>query len=112
MGSKKNATSVRRTAQENAAHRQPMPDSKKKKRKKQSKTGATAPVVQLGAKPAPQPMMTLPEVCMYTRIPRSTFYQLLAEGQRPRAAKPGRSLLFKREWVDAWLEEMADRRVA
>lgn len=56
-------------------------------------------------------LLTLDELAAHTQIPKSTLYQLLSRGEGPAAAKIGRSLRFRREKVDAWLDarELADQ---
>jgi excisionase family DNA binding protein len=53
----------------------------------------------------PSDVMTLEEVMLYLRIPRSSLYKLAQEGKIP-SQKVGRHWRFRREAIDRWLEGM------
>ena len=52
----------------------------------------------------PAPWMSVDEACEYLGIPKQSLYKLTSAKAIPHA-KPGNRLLFKREDLDAWLEE-------
>jgi excisionase family DNA binding protein len=53
--------------------------------------------------------MTLEDLSTYLDIPVKTLRKWRVEGTGPRAFKVGRHLRFRRNDIDAWLEERADR---
>ncbi len=53
---------------------------------------------------APAAWLTVDEAAAYTRIPKQTLYKRTAARAIPHC-KPGGKLLFKRDDLDAWLEQ-------
>ena len=49
-------------------------------------------------------VMTIDELAVYLKIPRSTLYKLVREGQIPRQ-KVGRHWRFRKETIDRWLDQ-------
>ena len=49
-------------------------------------------------------VMTLEEVVVYLRIPKSSLYKLAQEGRIP-CQKVGRHWRFRKAAIDTWLEE-------
>jgi excisionase family DNA binding protein len=54
-------------------------------------------------------VMTVDEVAEYLRIPRASVYKLAQRGKIP-CQKVGRHWRFRRQSVDAWLDEHGDLR--
>jgi excisionase family DNA binding protein len=54
------------------------------------------------------PLLTLPEVAEYLRIPLSTLYQLRHQGKAPRGYRVGRRVIVARSELEAWLRAQAD----
>lgn len=48
-------------------------------------------------------VLTIEELSVYLKIPRSTLYKLVREGKIP-AQKVGRHLRFLRESIDEWMK--------
>ena len=46
------------------------------------------------------------------RIPKSSVYAWRHKGTGPRGIRVGKHLRYRREDVEAWLEERSDRRMA
>lgn len=53
---------------------------------------------------APGEVMTVDELAAYLKIPKSTLYKLVREGQIP-SQKVGRHLRFRKETIDRWLDQ-------
>ncbi|MGD0229844.1 MAG: helix-turn-helix domain-containing protein [Syntrophorhabdales bacterium] len=51
----------------------------------------------------PDNVLTIEELSVYLKIPKSTLYKLVREGKIP-AQKVGRHLRFLRESIDQWLK--------
>lgn len=51
----------------------------------------------------PDSIMTISEVSVYLKIPRSTVYKLVQEGKLP-GQKVGRHWRFRKETIDRWLD--------
>jgi len=49
-------------------------------------------------------ILTVDEISVYLKIPRSTIYKLVREGKIP-AQKIGRHWRFRKEAIDHWLEK-------
>jgi len=49
-------------------------------------------------------ILTVDEISVYLKIPRSTIYKLVREGKIP-AQKIGRHWRFRKEAIDHWLEQ-------
>ena len=49
-------------------------------------------------------VMTIDEVCLYLRIPRSSLYKLAQEGKIP-CQKVGRHWRFRKAAIDRWLDD-------
>lgn len=60
----------------------------------------------------PQPLMTIDEVSQYTRIPRGTLYNWRHLGEGPPSLTLGRRVRYRREDVEAWLEQQASDNTA
>lgn len=52
----------------------------------------------------PSDVLTIQELSVYLRIPRSSLYKLVREGRVP-SQKVGRHWRFRKEAIDRWLEE-------
>lgn len=52
----------------------------------------------------PIEVMTVDELAAYLKIPKSTLYKLVREGQIP-SQKVGRHLRFRKETIDRWLDQ-------
>ncbi len=52
-------------------------------------------------------VLTIEELSVYLKIPRSTLYKLVREGKIP-AQKVGRHLRFLRESIDEWMKRQND----
>ena len=52
----------------------------------------------------PGQVLTIDELCAYLKIPKSTVYKLAQEGKIP-CQKVGRHWRFRKETIDAWLDE-------
>ena len=52
----------------------------------------------------PDLVMTIDDLAEYLKIPKSTVYKLVQEGQIP-GQKVGRHWRFRRETIDRWLDE-------
>jgi len=50
----------------------------------------------------PDNVLTIEELSVYLKIPKSTLYKLVREGKVP-SQKVGRHLRFHREAIDDWL---------
>lgn len=55
----------------------------------------------------PGNVLTIDELSVYLKIPKSTLYKLVREGKVP-AQKAGRHLRFHREAIDEWLKRQDD----
>ena len=55
-------------------------------------------------KAEPGDVLTLEELSVYLRIPRSTLYKIVREGKIP-CQKVGRHWRFRKAAIDRWLEE-------
>lgn len=55
-------------------------------------------------KMAPNDVLTLEELSVYLKIPRSTLYKIVREGKIP-CQKVGRHWRFRKAAIDRWLEE-------
>jgi len=49
-------------------------------------------------------ILTIEELSVYLKIPRSTLYKLVREGKIP-SQKVGRHWRFRKKAIDRWLEE-------
>ncbi len=49
-------------------------------------------------------VMTIDELVLYLKIPKSTLYKLVREGEIP-SQKIGRHLRFRKERIDRWLDQ-------
>ena len=49
-------------------------------------------------------VMTIDELAVYLKIPKSTLYKLVREGQIP-SQKVGRHWRFRKETIDRWLDQ-------
>lgn len=54
-------------------------------------------------------LMTLEELSVYLKIPKSTLYKLSQRGELP-SSKIGRQLRFRKSKVDKWLEKQENKR--
>jgi len=52
----------------------------------------------------PGDVLTIEELSIYLKIPKSTLYKLVREGKVP-AQKVGRHWRFRKEAIDRWLDE-------
>jgi len=52
----------------------------------------------------PGEVMTVDELAAYLKIPKSTLYKLVREGEIP-SQKVGRHLRFRKETIDKWLDQ-------
>lgn len=52
----------------------------------------------------PSDVLTITELAIYLRIPKSTLYKLVREGRIP-SQKIGRHWRFRKGAIDRWLEE-------
>ena len=52
----------------------------------------------------PGEVMTVDELAAYLKIPKSTLYKLVREGEIP-SQKVGRHLRFRKETIDRWLDQ-------
>ena len=59
-----------------------------------------------GDAPVNQPgeVLTIDELAAYLKIPKSTLYKLVREGQIP-SQKVGRHWRFRKETIDRWLDQ-------
>lgn len=57
----------------------------------------------------PDSVMTIGELAVYLKIPKSTLYKLAQEGKLP-GQKVGRHWRFHRGAVDDWLRQQPDQR--
>jgi excisionase family DNA binding protein len=55
----------------------------------------------------PDNVLTIEELSVYLKIPKSTLYKLVREGKVP-SQKVGRHLRFHREAIDEWLKRQDD----
>lgn len=60
-------------------------------------------------KPTPEPLMDINEVSEYLKVPVATLHQWRYQRTGPDAAKIGRSLRYRRDDVDAWIESQTRR---
>ena len=49
-------------------------------------------------------VLTIEELSVYLKIPKSTLYKLVREGKVP-SQKVGRHWRFRKETIDRWLDE-------
>jgi excisionase family DNA binding protein len=54
-------------------------------------------------KNTPDAVLTIDDLSVYLKIPKSTLYKLVREGKVP-SQKVGRHLRFHREAIDDWLK--------
>ena len=52
----------------------------------------------------PGAVLTIKELSVYLKIPKSTLYKLVREGKVP-SQKVGRHWRFRKEAIDRWLDE-------
>ncbi len=52
----------------------------------------------------PGDVLTIEELSVYLKIPKSTLYKLVREGKVP-SQKVGRHWRFRKEAIDRWLDE-------
>ncbi len=52
----------------------------------------------------PGDVLTIEELSIYLKIPKSTLYKLVREGKVP-AQKVGRHWRFRKKSIDRWLDE-------
>ena len=52
----------------------------------------------------PSDVLTIEELSVYLKIPKSTLYKLVREGKVP-SQKVGRHWRFRKEAIDRWLDE-------
>ena len=52
----------------------------------------------------PGDILTIDELSIYLKIPKSTLYKVVREGKVP-AQKVGRHWRFRKEAIDRWLDE-------
>lgn len=52
----------------------------------------------------PSGVLTIAELSVYLKIPRSTLYKLVREGRIP-SQKVGRHWRFRKKAIDRWLDE-------
>jgi len=52
----------------------------------------------------PGDVLTIKELSVYLKIPKSTLYKLVREGKVP-AQKVGRHWRFRKKAIDRWLDE-------
>lgn len=57
----------------------------------------------------PDNVLTIDELSIYLKIPKSTLYKLVREGRVP-FQKVGRHLRFHRESIDDWLKRQENFR--
>jgi len=50
-------------------------------------------------------VLTIEELSVYLKIPKSTLYKIVREGKVP-CQKIGRHWRFRKEAIDRWLEDM------
>jgi excisionase family DNA binding protein len=55
-------------------------------------------------------VLTIEELSVYLKIPKSTLYKLVREGKVP-SQKVGRHWRFRKETIDRWLDETRDIKV-
>ncbi len=58
----------------------------------------------------PSQAMTVAEAAAYLRISKAQLYRMIkgeVPGPVPRHARAGRRIIFKRAWLDQWLEDSA-----
>ena len=53
----------------------------------------------------PGDVLTIEELSVYLKIPKSTLYKLVREGKVP-CQKIGRHWRFRKEAIDRWLEDL------
>jgi excisionase family DNA binding protein len=61
-------------------------------------------------KNTPDTVLTIDDLSVYLKIPKSTLYKLVREGKVP-SQKVGRHLRFHREAIDDWLKRRDDHRL-
>jgi excisionase family DNA binding protein len=52
----------------------------------------------------PGDVLTIEELSVYLKIPKSTLYKIVREGKVP-SQKVGRHWRFRKETIDRWLDE-------
>jgi len=52
----------------------------------------------------PSDVLTIEELSVYLKIPKSTLYKLVREGKVP-SQKVGRHWRFRKEAIDRWLDQ-------
>ncbi|OPZ70478.1 MAG: Helix-turn-helix domain protein [bacterium ADurb.Bin478] len=57
----------------------------------------------------PGDVLTIEELALYLKIPKSTLYKLVREGRIP-SQKIGRHWRFRKAAIDRWLEEAGTNR--
>jgi excisionase family DNA binding protein len=53
----------------------------------------------------PGDVLTIEELSVYLKIPKSTLYKIVREGKVP-SQKVGRHWRFRKKAIDRWLDEM------
>jgi excisionase family DNA binding protein len=61
------------------------------------------------AKKTADPVLTIDELAVYLKLSKSTLYKLAQEGKVP-GQKVGKHWRFKRDTIDAWLDESTAKK--
>ena len=56
-------------------------------------------------------LLTLEEICQYRGISRRSLQREIAQGRFPKSLKEGRSKLWSKRVVDAWIDGQIEGRV-
>ena len=59
------------------------------------------------------PIMTVAEAAAYLRISKTQMHKLIRGklgGPIPRFATPGRRIIFRKAWLDQWMDESSRRQ--
>ena len=59
----------------------------------------------------PEEYLTIGQAANYMQRPVDTLYKWRSQGYGPRAAKVGRSLLYRRSEIDRWVRELEQEPV-